>query len=99
MLNVEEKVKVITKIQMGWGVADVCREFGPENSTIQTIWRNRTKIISAFEVNGSKVKLFRKPGRSDVKALLNWFKQDGSDNVPVRGPHLMRTFVLHIPKF
>jgi hypothetical protein len=29
--------------------ADVCPEFGLVNSTIQTIWKNRTRIISAFE--------------------------------------------------
>ena len=27
----------------------MCLEFGPVNSTIQTIWENRNKIISAFE--------------------------------------------------
>ena len=72
----------------------------PENSKIQTIWINKTKIISAFEQNGSKVKRFRKPVGSDVgMALLNWFMQERSDNVPVRGPLLMITFVRHIPKF
>jgi hypothetical protein len=29
--------------------ADVCREFDLENSTIQTIWQNITKIISALD--------------------------------------------------
>jgi hypothetical protein len=40
--------------------------FGLVNSTIQTIWKSRTKIISAFEQNGTKIKRFRKPDRSDV---------------------------------
>jgi len=41
---------------------------------------------------------FRVPERNDVdEALLKWFKQQRSDNVPVSGPLLMVTFLL--PKF
>jgi hypothetical protein len=36
---------------MGNKKADVCREFGLVSYTIRTIWKNRTKIISAFEKN------------------------------------------------
>jgi hypothetical protein len=51
-------------------------EFGLINSIIQTIWKNRTKIISACEQNGSRRKRFRKPERRDVDvALLKWLKQ------------------------
>jgi hypothetical protein len=36
---------------------------------------NGTKVISALERNGSRVKRFREPKRSDVdEALLKWFK-------------------------
>jgi hypothetical protein len=28
------------------GKADLCREFGLKNSTLQNIWKNRTGIIS-----------------------------------------------------
>jgi hypothetical protein len=42
-----------------------------------TIWNNRTKIFSAFEQNGSKIKRFRTTERSDVDgALRKWFKQE-----------------------
>jgi hypothetical protein len=35
----------------------------------------------------SRIKRLLKPERSDVdEALLKWFKQQGSDNVPVSGP-------------
>jgi len=58
----------------------VCWEFGPVNSTTQTIWKNRTKIISAFEQNRSRTMRFRKPEQSDVeKALLMRFQQDRSE--------------------
>ena len=80
--------------------ADLCREFGFVNSTIQTICKKRTKIISAFEQNGSRIKRFQEPVRSGFgMALLKCFKQERSDNVLVRGPLLMITSVLHIPKF
>jgi hypothetical protein len=52
----------------------MCLEFGLVNSTIQKICKNRTKVISEFEQNGSRVKRFRTPEGSDVdEALLKWF--------------------------
>jgi len=45
---------------------DVCREFGLVNSTIQTICKNRTKIVSRSEQYGSRIKRFRNSERSDV---------------------------------
>jgi hypothetical protein len=54
--------------------ADVCQEFDLIKSTMQTIWKNKTKIISVFEWSGSKIKRFLKPEQSDVdEALLKWF--------------------------
>jgi hypothetical protein len=35
-----------------------CREFGLENFTIQTIWKNKTKIISPFDQNASRTLRF-----------------------------------------
>ena len=59
----------------GWGGADVCQECDVVNSTNQRIWKNKTKIISAFEQNGSRIKRFRKPERSDVdESLFNLLK-------------------------
>lgn len=37
VLTLEEKVKVIRKIEKGFKKADVCRDFGIVNSTVQTI--------------------------------------------------------------
>ena len=59
--------------------ANVCREFGFVNSTIQTIRKNRTRIIGAFEQNGSRIKLFRKSERSDVMRRC----LSGSSNIQV----------------
>jgi len=35
--------------------AGMCCEFGLVNSVIQMIFKKRTKIISAFEQNGSRI--------------------------------------------
>jgi hypothetical protein len=44
------------------------------------IRQNGTKIISAFEQNGPRIKGFWKPEGSDVdETLLKWFKQQISD--------------------
>ena len=52
----------------------MCFEFGLINSTIQKIFKNRTKIVSESEQNGSRVKRFRTPEGSDVdEALLKSF--------------------------
>jgi len=73
-LRVEGKDKVTRHIEDGKNKADVCREFGLVNSTIQTICKNITKFISAFEQNGSRIKQFRKHEQSDVnEQLLQWF--------------------------
>jgi len=58
------------EIENGNKKADVCREFGLVNSTMQTIWKNRTKIINAFERNGSRIKRFRKRERNDVDMVV-----------------------------
>ena len=36
----------------------MCGEFGFINSTITKIWKNKTKIISALEQKGSRIKQF-----------------------------------------
>ena len=51
---------------------------------------------SAFEQSGSRIMQFGKPERSDVDgALLEWFKQERSENVPVNVSLLVLTFVHH----
>ena len=75
--------------------ADTCGQFGFTNSTIKKIWKNRTCIISRFEQNGYRIKLFRKTERGDVdEALHKSFQQQRSENVLVSGVLLMIIFVL-----
>jgi hypothetical protein len=66
-----------------------CREFDLVNSMIQTIWKNRIKIINVFEQNISRTNRFWKPEWSDAtEVLLKWFKQQRSEIVPVSGPQM-----------
>jgi hypothetical protein len=51
VLSIEGRVKVMRHLECGKKKADLRWEFGLVNSTIQTIYKNRTKIISAFERN------------------------------------------------
>ena len=77
---------------------DVCPKFGLVKFTILTILKNITKIISAEEQKGSRIKRFRKHKRGDVDdALLEWLKQHSSDNVPMSEALLMTSSVL--PKY
>ncbi|KAJ8870080.1 hypothetical protein PR048_029091 [Dryococelus australis] len=86
VLSIEEKVKMICEIENGSRKSDVCREFGLVNSTVRTIWKNKTKNIDAFKQNRSRIKRLCKSERSDVdEALLKWFEQQRSDNIPVSG--------------
>jgi hypothetical protein len=58
---------------------------------IETILKDRTKIISTFEQNGLWIQRLQKPEGSNVdEALLKWFKQKISDNAPASG-HLLKT--------
>jgi len=85
-----EEVKVIRGIERGERKDNMCREFCLVNSTLQIIWENRTKIISAVEQNGWRIRRFRKPERSDVdEELLKCFKQKRGDNVPLSGSIIM----------
>jgi hypothetical protein len=83
---------------MKYSKADVFRELGLVNLKIQTILKNRTKITSAYEGNGSRIKRFRKREQSGSdEALHLWLKKQRSDYVAVSSSLLMITVVL--PKF
>jgi hypothetical protein len=52
----------------------MCQEFDVINSAIQMVCKDRTKIISVPEWNGSRIQPFPPPERSDIdEALLKWF--------------------------
>ena len=61
---------MIRQMEYGKKKAAVCREFHVIHQAIQKIYKNRTEVINAFEENGSIIKRFRKPERSDVNEAL-----------------------------
>ena len=65
VLSVEGNFKAIREMEIK-KKANLCWEYGLVNSTIQTIWKTRTKIISPLDQNASRTMRFRKPERSDV---------------------------------
>jgi hypothetical protein len=68
----------------------MCWEISLLNSTIQTIWTKRIKIIGVFEQNGLRIVWFQKNEWSDVdEAVLECFKQERSDSIPMSGPLFM----------
>ena len=71
VLSIKGKVKVIWKTENWRKKADLCREFGLVNSIIQMICENRAIIISGFEWNELRIKLFWKLERSDIGEMLN----------------------------
>ena len=83
---------------MKYNKADVFQELGLVNPKIQMILKNRTKITSAFQGNGSRIKRFWKREQSGSdEALLMWLKKRRCDYVAVSSPLLVIAFVL--PKF
>lgn len=89
VLPIGEKVRVIRACEQGRKIADVCREFGLVNSTVGSILKNKEKILKAFKEDGENVKRIRGCERTDIDAaLLTWFKQCRSANIPVSGPLL-----------
>lgn len=89
VLPIKEKVRVIRACEEGRKIADVCREFGLVNSTVGSILKNKEKILKAFNEDGENVKRIRGCERTDIDAaLLKWFKQCRSANIPVSGPLL-----------
>ena len=88
---------MIQEKEYGRKKADVCREFDLIHSAIHKIYKNRTKVINAFEDNEFIINRFRKPERSDVdEALLKWFKQE---RVEVSLSVRLLTITLVVSKF
>ena len=86
---------MIRQKKYGRKKADVCREFDLIPSTIHKIYKNRSKVINAFEGNESIIKRFRKTERSDVvEELLKWFKQERGDEVSLSVRFLTINFVV-----
>lgn len=86
----ETKLSVIKSLESGEKKIDVAKRFNLIYSSVNSIWCNRDKIKAATErVNNKHTKKIRKPTHEDLdEALLKWFTQQRSLNIPVSGPIL-----------
>lgn len=89
VLTIQRKLKIISKLESGSSQADVAREENLPKTTVASIWQSRKKILEASNNKSHKIKKIRDPVRQDVdKALLEWFKNQRSSNIPITGPLL-----------
>lgn len=90
-LSFETKLKIIEEAEKGQKTkAEICREYGIPKSSLSTFLKDKEKIQKAIDHGTSKHKRLRASPLDKVdEALLIWFKQARSDNVPLSGPILL----------
>ena len=92
-ITLETKVAIIEAVERKTKTnAQICREFDLPSSTLYTILKEKEKIMKAHN-NGDfdrDCKKLRTADFADVdNALIIWFKQARSQQVPISGPILM----------
>ena len=98
-ITLEAKVAIIEAVERKTKTnAQICREFDLPSSTLYTILKGKEKIMKAHN-NGDfdrDQKKLRTADFSDVdKALIIWFKQARSQQVPISGLILMEKANTH----
>lgn len=89
VFDIEEKSRIISKLENGQTVASISQELRVSHSTISTIWKNREKVKSFASENSLKLKRVRASNYKNVdEALLNWVKDQSAHNIPFNGPIL-----------
>lgn len=89
--NVEEKSRIISKLENGATNKDLAKEYDVSHSTISTIWKERNKIKFLFDSNLLKMKRARTTKHIEIeKALLMWFQCQNANNVLLTGPILQQ---------
>ncbi|XP_026806961.1 tigger transposable element-derived protein 4-like [Rhopalosiphum maidis] len=89
ILTIAEKVNVINMVEQGGKKNyEVANAFGIPSSTLSTILKNKTKIISNFKLQPTrkKIKLAEFPNLDS--SLFKWYIQCKNSNLPISGPIL-----------
>ncbi|CAF4856881.1 unnamed protein product [Pieris macdunnoughi] len=90
-ITIEEKSRIISKLESGIPNKNLAVEYGVSHSTISTIWKEREKIQTLFENNLLKMKRARTTKHTKIdEALLKWFKYQSTNNLPINGPILQQ---------
>lgn len=87
--TIEEKLGIISRLQNGESNVALSKEFKVSHSTISTMWKNRDKIKQSLESKSLKIKRIRSTPHKDIEdCLLQWFKTQRTNNLPMNGPLL-----------
>ena len=84
--TLELKRKVLEEVDKKWKKADICSEFGIPKSTLSMFVKRRSKLKEFDDVAPTR-KHARMSKHHDIdEAVLIWFKQGVTVNVPMNGP-------------
>ena len=97
-LTSRQKLDIISSIENGEKQASVCQRHSLSKTTVNTIWRNKETLKRIFSSSECSLecKRFRPSNQKDVDAaLLEWFKQARSLNIPINAKLLVERWLLH----
>ncbi|KRY00637.1 Tigger transposable element-derived protein 4 [Trichinella pseudospiralis] len=85
-LSVKEIVAVVNALNDGQKNASVCEQFELSQSTVSTIWKNRSALLDAHKNGVTSAKRFRLCEKTDIdEALLQWFRRQSQIRTPISG--------------
>lgn len=96
--SLEEKLKILGKLDSGHAKQSVAKEFNIAPSTLSTFIKDREKIEKQIRSASGSQKKIRAAKFEDVdKAVFKWFQEVRSRNIPINGP-LIREKALELSK-
>ncbi|KRZ01597.1 Tigger transposable element-derived protein 4 [Trichinella zimbabwensis] len=88
-LPVKYKVAVVSALNDGKKNASICEQLGLSQSTVSSIWKNRSALLDAHENGVTSAKRFRLCEKNDIdEALLQWFRRQSQIRTPISEPIL-----------
>jgi hypothetical protein len=90
-LSLTERVDVIKRLESNESQASVAKGFGVHPSAISRIMKQKDLILNDWQNNTNPDRKRKRTGKAEdvEEALLRWFSQARSRQVPVSGPMLM----------
>ena len=90
-LSLAERVDVVKRLEAQESQSSVAKCFGVHPSAISRITKNKQQILTDWQNNNNPDRKRKRTGKEDdvEEALLRWFSQARSRQVPVSGPLLM----------
>jgi DDE superfamily endonuclease/Tc5 transposase DNA-binding domain/CENP-B N-terminal DNA-binding domain len=90
-LTLAQRVEVLKRLDNKHSQSSVALEFGVNQSQISRIQKNKDKIFEEWQNNTNPDRKRKRTGKAEAveEALLRWFAQARSRQIPVSGPLLM----------